>query len=386
MDAADAVLRFLESTGRRGDAEFYLKIFRAEAKERFATIAVNAQVAKIALDAVLVDLRFLAALGLTPVVVLGLVEPGEADEHASRVRRRLERQKVPAVVLPDDGEDLSARAAEAARAGIIPVIPFDAADGSTVEQRFERLAGLIGGLRTRKLLFLNRSGALQTKAGAIDNLNLSIEYDALMASRELSKKQQALLAQCRQLVFGAPHKLLITVTSPIDLLRELFSARGAGTMIRRGAVIDVRPSYAEVDRARLASLIESAFGRPPREEFFSRPVSHLFLEEAYRGAAIVTRTPLGGYLTKFAVEREAQGEGIGRDLWGRMTAEYPSVFWRARPHNPVNAWYTQQADGLSRFSDWHVFWRGLSPEQIAPAIAYSLAAPVDIPPAAGVTE
>ena len=34
MDAADAVLRFLESTGRRGDAEFYLRIFRAEAKER----------------------------------------------------------------------------------------------------------------------------------------------------------------------------------------------------------------------------------------------------------------------------------------------------------------------------------------------------------------
>src|SRR6185436_8682793 len=213
MDAADAVLRFLESTGRRGDAEFYLRIFRAEAKERFATIAVNAQVAKIALDAVIVDLRFLAALGLTPVVVLGLVEPGEADEHASRVRRRLERQKVPATVLPDDGEDLVERAAAAARAGVIPVIPFDAADGSSVDQRFERLAGLIGGLRTRKLLFLNRTGALQTRAGAIDIVNLSTEYEPLMASRELSKKQQALLAQCRQLVFGAPHKLLVSITS-----------------------------------------------------------------------------------------------------------------------------------------------------------------------------
>ncbi len=386
MDAADAVLRFLESTGRRGDAEFYLKIFRAEAKERFAIIAVNAQVAKIALDAVIVDLRFLAALGLTPVVVLGLVEPGEADEHASRVRRRLERQSVPAVVLPDDGEDLVTRAATAARAGIIPVIPFDANDGSSVDQRFERLAALVSGLRTRKLLFLNRSGALQTKAGPIDILNLSTEYDALMASRELSRKHQALLAQCRQLVFGSPHKLIITITSPIDLLRELFTARGAGTMIRRGAVIHTRAGYADVDHARLNGLIESAFGRAPLEGFFEHPVSHVFLEETYRGAALVNQTELGGYLTKFAVEREAQGEGIGRDLWERMTAEYPQVFWRARPHNPVNAWYTQQADGLCRFADWHVFWRGLLPAQIPAAIAHALAAPVDIPAAAAVQE
>jgi hypothetical protein len=384
MDAADAVLRFLESTGRRGDAEFYLRIFRAEAKERFATIAVNAQVAKVALDAVIVDLRFLAALGLTPVVVLGLVEPGEADEHASRVRRRLERQQVPAVVLPDDGEDLVSRAAEAARAGIIPVIPFDANDGSSVEQRFERLAGLIGGLRTRKLLFLNRSGALQTRAGAIDIVNLSTDYDAL--SRELSKKQQALLAQCRQLVFGAPHKLLITITSPIDLLRELFTQRGAGTLLRRGAVIESRTSYADLDVARLSTLIESAFGRAPVDDFFRRPVSHVFLEDQYRGAAIMNRTELGGYLSKFAVEREAQGEGIGRDLWERMTAEYPRVFWRARASNPVNAWYTQQADGMARFPDWHVFWRGVPAEQIPQAIQYALAAPVDIPAAAGTSE
>jgi acetylglutamate kinase len=295
------------------------------------------------------------------------------------VRRRLERQQVPAVVLPDDGEDLAARAAAAARAGVIPVIPFDAADGSTVEQRFERLAGLIGGLRTRKLLFLNRTGALQTRSGALDIVNLSTEYDTLMASRELSKKQQALLSQCRQLVFGAPHKLLVSITSPIDLLRELFTARGAGTLLRRGAVIEARTSYEGLDHARLAALVESAFGRAPVDDFFARPVSHVFLEENYRGAAIVVRTELGGYLTKFAVEREAQGEGIGRDLWERMTAEYPRVFWRARAANPVNAWYTQQADGLCRFADWHVFWRGLAPDAIPAAIQYALSAPVDIP-------
>jgi hypothetical protein len=386
VDAAEAVLRFLESTNRRGEAEFYLQLFRAEAKERFATIAVNAQVAKVALDAVIVDIRFLASLGLTPVVVLGLVEAGEADEHASRVRRRLERSQVPATVLPDDGEDLVDRAAALARAGVIPVIPFDAKDGSTVEQRFERLARLLYGLRTRKLLFVNRSGALQGKSGPLDNVNLSTDYDALVASKLLSKKQQALLAQCRRLIFEAPHKLLITITSPIDLLRELFTARGAGTMVRRGAVVQRKRGIDEVDRGRLAGLIENAFGRPPVDAFFTRPVADIFLEENYRGAAILADTPLGGYLTKFVVEREAQGEGIGRDLWDDMLARHPVVFWRARPQNPIGAWYEKQADGLVRLPDWHVYWRGLAADQIPAAIQLALAAPVDIPAQAAVAE
>jgi hypothetical protein len=379
MDAASAVQRFLEGTGRAGETDFYLRLFRAQAREQFAAIAVNAQVARLALDAVALDLRFLADLGLTPVVVLGLLEPGEADEHATRLRRRLSRAGIAAEVLPDDGDALGAEAANKARAGIIPVIPFDASDGSSVDQRFARLAGLLTGLATRKLLFVNRSGALQGRTGAIDNVNLSTDYARLSASRELSKKHQTLLDHCRRLIIdGVPHKLLISLTSPLDLLRELFTARGSGTLVRRGATIEVRSSYQELDVARLSALIASAFGRPPVDHFFARPIGSVYLEEAYRGAALVMKTPLGGYLTKFVVEREAQGEGIGRDLWDRMCAEYPTIFWRARPTNRINEWYAQQADGFTRFAEWNVYWKGLPVEAIPAAILHALAAPNDI--------
>jgi hypothetical protein len=36
---------------------------------------------------------------------------------------------------------------------------------------------------------------------------------------------------------------------------------------------------------------------------------------------------------------------------------------------------------MIRFPDWHVFWRGLSIDQIEPAVRYALAAPVDFLPA-----
>ena len=58
----------------------------------------------------------------------------------------------------------------------------------------------------------------------------------------------------------------------------------------------------------------------------------------------------------------------------------PSVFWRARPTNPIVGWYTNVCDGLARRPDWHVFWKGLAAERIPNAIAYALAQPVDMAP------
>ncbi len=93
---------------------------------------------------------------------------------------------------------------------------------------------------------------------------------------------------------------------------------------------------AEVDLPRLRALLTSSFGRPPRDEFFqlvARAAPRIYLEEAYRAAAILFDTPatsstasLGSYLSKFAVDREAQGEGMGRDLWQAIAREFPRMF------------------------------------------------------------
>src|SRR5262245_25828199 len=125
MEPAEVVLRFLESVGRRSEAEFYLGLFRAEPKEQFAAISVDANVARHATEAVVLDLRFLAALGLSPVVVLGLFEPTDAAEHAARIRRRLERAEVPTqLMVVSEVAELPGAVAQAARAGIMPILVF----------------------------------------------------------------------------------------------------------------------------------------------------------------------------------------------------------------------------------------------------------------------
>jgi acetylglutamate kinase len=389
VEHADAVLRFLESLGRRAEADFYLSLFRAEPKERFAAISVDANVARHATEAVTLDLRFLASLGLFPVVVLGLMDSAEALEHAERLRRRLERGGTPATILSGGGEALAEAATRATRAETIPIVPMVPAQGQSgpmtaalIDERFVRLAALLASLRTRKLIFLHRPGGLRQGGQLVPMVNLTIDYDTIASGKELSRKERVLLAQSRRLVLErVPHKLLVTISSPLDLLRELFTIKGAGTLLRRGAVITHQQSLGALDRDRLRALLTSAFGRPPDEGFFDRPVSDVYVEEDYRGAVVMRATPLGAYLTKFAVGNEAQGEGVGSDLWRCLVEAHPSFFWRARPSNPVDAWYVKQCDGMARNGEWNIFWRRLPVELIPSAIAYAIAQPIDIPPA-----
>ncbi|HZS38111.1 MAG TPA: hypothetical protein VFF06_14840, partial [Polyangia bacterium] len=240
---------------------------------------------------------------------------------------------------------------------------------------------LLAALRTRKLIFLHRPGGLRSRGELLPLANLTTDFAELNSSRELSRKEHAILTHSRRLIFErVPHKLLVAVTSPLNLFRELFTMKGAGTLLRRGAVIVRKDGLAEIDRERLRALLQSSFGRPPVDEFFARPVSRVHLEEGYRGAAILVDTELGTYLSKFAVEREAQGEGMGRDLWQSFAAEHGTIFWRARVENPICAWYGKLCDGLMRFPEWNVYWKGLPADRIPAAIAYALAAPLDIPP------
>jgi acetylglutamate synthase len=175
----------------------------------------------------------------------------------------------------------------------------------------------------------------------------------------------------------------VAVVNPLSLLRELFTVSGAGTLIRKGSRIERHADFSRVDGPRLQALVESAFGRPLGPGLLEaggrleRETESLYLEENYLGAAMLAQTPVGAYLTKFAVDRQAQGEGIGTDLWTAFTRDYPAFFWRARPANPITPWYVKQCDGMARFPEWVVFWRGLDPARIAAAIEYALAAPRD---------
>ncbi len=380
----DVVLRFLESTGRPSEARLYLDLFRARPREQFAALAVDAHVMSGAADAVVQDLRFLAALDLTPAVVLGIFQPAEAVAHARVLARHLGAEGVALESLSADAEGLAARVSACARAGHVPVVVFAPAAGEQPGERLARLGVLLRALQTRKLLFLHRPGGLRQGGALVPLVNLTTDVPALAASKELSRKERLILESARDLCeASAPLPFTVAITSPLNVLRELFTVKGAGTLLRRGARILRREGWSGVDMDRLRELLASSFGRAPVGAFFRTAPGHVYLDEDYRGCAILVDTPLGAYLTKFAVSPEAQGEGIARDLWDALAADTPVVFWRARRTNPIREWYEKLCDGLVRLPEWTVYWKGLAPDAIPEAIAWAVKQPVDIPLGAG---
>jgi hypothetical protein len=348
------VHRFLASVGRPAEAELYLSLFRAEQRESFAVIAVDADVVGFAADALAVDLEFLSELGLCPVLAF------ESAAQAEQLAAWLGPGSRAEVVDAD-------RAGELARRGGIALVPL-AGD----------LIGLCRDLATRKAVLLGSDRGLATAGGErLSIVDLTAEWDELTAPGALSDHDLEVLRRARELIDGVPQSMTVAVTSPLDLLRELFTVRGAGTLVRRGAEVAVHDGLAGIDRPRLTALVESAFGRPLLLGFWDRPVERAYVAGDYRGAALVALTREGPYLSKLAVDAQARGEGIGRDLWRVLCRDYPAFFWRSRPDNPIASWYQEQCHGMVKIHPWHIYWRGLAEDRIASAIEIAREIPPD---------
>lgn len=353
MRPPDLVHRFLTSIGRPAEAQTYLDFYRSERPESFALVVVADEIAEDGTDALGADLRVLSELGLRPVVAFS---PRELDRAVARL--------APALALHSGDVDAARRAA---RAGDVPALALRDRDD---------LVAAATALGSRKIVYLTAQSGLQVSGEPVRSLvDLTTDLPAL--GRALPPEQAALLDDIDHVVAAVPQRVTVAVTSPFDLLRELFTVKGAGTLVRRGARVSRHRAWSEVDRERLEAVIASAFGRPVLGELFERPVTAIYVAEDYRGAAVVEARPLCPYLSKFAVDVRARGEGVGGDLWRALSRDCPRLLWRSRAHNPITTWYEHHCDGLVREGDWHVFWRGLRTDEITWAVELALDAPID---------
>ena len=86
-------------------------------------------------------------------------------------------------------------------------------------------------------------------------------------------------------------------------------------------------------------------------------------------------TPVAPYLTKFAVERQAQGEGIGGELWSMLARDFPRFFWRSRAGEPDHRLVRASSATASCASpNGTSSGAACAPETIEPAIRYALGA------------
>lgn len=393
-NAAEVVLTFLESVGRRSEAELYLRLFRKLPKESFAVIAPGGPVLREGVGALVEQLHFLGELGLFAPLVLGLFDPESAAAGAERLARRLPAAGLSHTLHAANEPDLAQSLVSDLRSERFPIVSFGPEPGTGTAQRLLALAELARRLDTRKVVLLRRRGGIPSRAdrpivlgpghtlsasgGWVSVINLRTDHEALLAAKRFGKRDLELIAGADTLLDAVgSSSLLVSVTSPLNLLKELFTVKGAGTLIKTGTEIERRDAYTEQDVARLRPLLEESFGRTLAPDFFERRPLAVYIESSYRGAAILHAATPAPYLSKFAVLPEAQGEGIGHDLWHAIERDFPRIFWRARPNNPIAVWYQSECDGMLRRPGWNVYFRGLEPERVPELVAHAEAMPPD---------
>lgn len=411
-DLRTTIVRLLSNMASAKEIQQYLKRFSQLDAARFAVVKVGGAVLRDELDSLVSSLAFLQQVGLTPIVVHGAGPQLDAEMQAAGiekksidnlrytdasvlavVRRVLRKENLrlvealqaegvratsiqsgvfEAAYLDRGKYDLVGKVTRvdtdgihaAIKVGSIPVIASlgETADGQIVNVNADWAANeLIKTLQPYKIVFLTGTGGLLDGDGkVIDSINLSSEYDELLAQPWLHSGMRIKIEQIHDLLMALPPSSSVSITKPDELAKELFTHKGSGTLVRRGERVLRAERWDQLDLPRLRELIESAFGRRLVPDYFERtPLLRAYVSEHYRTAVILVEVDGLPYLDKFAVLDDAQGEGLGRAVWQVMREETPRLFWRSRHHNAVNQLYYAESDGCYKQEKWKVFWYGL---------------------------
>ncbi len=425
----DVIVRLLTNIGSRKEVEQYLRHYTNVDAPKFAVVKVSGRVVEQSIDALGSSLTFLAQVGLIPIVVHGgAAQIDRAIESAGldvpRVRGL--RPMTPAVLevarralhdtnvrLVEAIEAMGTRArpftsgvfeakavkdkelglvgeitdvretalVSAARAGYVPILTSlaETPAGQMVVVHADAAARALAlRLKPHKIVYLTEEGGLVAGGEMRSAVNLVEDYEDVLP--ELGAEGRHRLKEIKTMLEELPLTTSVSITSPENLAKELFTHRGAGTLVRMGERVGRYAKFEDVDRERLKNLLETCFGRKLHPDYFTKKAPYaIYLADSYRATAIVTLENGIPYLDKFAVTTEAQGEGIGGSIWQRLVKEHPKLFWRARAANPVNGWYAQNADGLYKTDEWWVFWCGMTDfAEIKLSVEHALAMPATL--------
>ena len=281
------ITQLLDQVSSRQEIEQYLKRFQTVSSQRFAVIKVGGAILSEHLDSLSASLSFLYNVNLYPVIVHGAgpqlnkviensgVEPQFIDgirvtdpktmaiarsmfleENLKLVEaledRGVRARPITSGVFTADFLDkekwglvgkitkVDQRPIEAAiNAQALPVLTSmaETPSGQVLNVNADVAAGeLARELKPLKIVYLSEKGGLEdgdTKE-TISAINLDEEYDDLMQKWWCRFGTKLKIVEVKKLLEDLPRTSSVAIIHPEGLQRELFTDKGAGTLIRRG--------------------------------------------------------------------------------------------------------------------------------------------------------
>ena len=407
------VSQVLSQLGTSREARYYLKQYSGDSDMQFAVIKVGGAVLEEQLEPLAAALAFLRNLGLMPIILHGAgpqLDIALQEASIETVKRRGLRVTTPEVMeiarpviyranrrLVSALDDLGVRAQgiqhgvfvcdyldredlglvgdirkvdleavrDAVQRGVLPVVAClgESPTGQVMNINADIAAReLIWEVKPHKIIFLTGTGGLLDESGRIISaISLRTDYDYLVEQDWVHSGMQLKLEQISQLLTGLPETASVSITSVDNLARELFTHRGAGTLIRIGEEIIEHKEFSPGFREKAVALLEQSFGRKLDPGYFEAlPLECVISSESTGAMAVVLRGVDGvPYLDKFAVTPEAQGAGLGAAVWQALIHRCPQLYWRSKTDNPITPWYFDKAYASFTHEKWVAFSVGI---------------------------
>ncbi|WP_154222608.1 acetylglutamate kinase [Marinicella rhabdoformis] len=398
------------------EAQHYLKRYHDD-EQKFAVVKVGGGIIADELNSLTESLAILSQMGLTPIIIHGggpqidraMAEVGISSVKKDGLRVTSSRQmrlidqlmsKINALVVDSlkkwsvpaqsfthgvfacqlidqskygsVGEVIALELAAVKKClaqGVVPVLSclgYIPESSQAVNINADTATrALVAAIKPHKTLFVTPTGGLlNEKNQVISAIQLRHDYDHLMSQKWLHSGMKLKLQQINRLLEMMDSSHSVSITSCQNLVKELFTHKGAGTYISLGEKISCNSDSDQIDWLELSGILECSFGRQLKVDWWQDlTLLNVFIAESGRAAAVVCKghdnVP---YLDKFAVTPEAQGEGLAASLWQEIIKNHPSLYWRSRYNNEINPWYHKKADFSVKQEqgDWIGFACGLT--------------------------
>ncbi|KAI9688168.1 MAG: Protein arg-6, mitochondrial [Bathelium mastoideum] len=424
--ARSAVINILSNIGSKREVEQYLAQFSSVSSQKFAVIKVGGAILRDHLNSLCEVLRRLNYMGLYPILVHGagpqlnkLLEAAGVDvenrweggiritdgktlgvarklflEENLRLVETLEALDVRARPITSgvltaqylDKEkyefvgritEVNKKPIEAAiNDGFLPVIPSmgETVDGQVLNVNADMTAGALAeALQPLKIVYLSEQGGLFNKETGkkISAINLDEEYDYYMNQPWVKYGTRLKIKELNELLLKLPRSSSVAIIHPDNLEKELFTHKGAGTLLRRGDKLHTTTSVSDFpDVQQLRSVLkrnrEGADAEAVLDRFLKQMESRPFKaywDERMEALAVVL-PPLQGsslaQLATYTITKAAWLSNLADNIFQNLKRDFSKLFWTVKQDDENLGWFFDQAEGsLNNGKGDVLFWYGI---------------------------
>ena len=396
------LLEFIEKASNSGEFDLFIKMFNNLPKEKFAVVKVSGKTLEKNMDVFAENIALLNKVGIYPWIVHGggslidkklpnskkvnglrvtskqeietIVEIfeilslqlekkiNEKGGSAKKVWNVFECEKIDSLGAVGKISELKLGQAMAAlKENCSPIIsPIGKSGCEKLNINADSAAKeIVKAIEPKKFIFVTETG------GILNSDNEVIPFLNIFSKDAFENLSGGMLLKVKEIkdFLKTGIDCEVVITSPHNLLKEIFTIKGSGTFIKYHKIKSCS-GFSKLNKDKIKSLLEDSFGKQLSPGYFDDKVKEVLYQKDYDGIAVIKSVDEIPYLDKFAVAKHCQGTGLGKSLWQELVKKNPKMVWRSNPNNTINTFYTKNCNGMIQKNLWNIYWRNLEENEI----------------------